>query len=503
MSDNLPVIFASFGAVFIVSKLWRAHMEMRKLDRIPTVGSNGFWDSFWSGIRYIKHAREVIQEGYDKYYGRAFKVRMPDRWEVVATGPILLNDIKKAPDDVISLDEATSDLLQLDYTVGSAVRTNLYHVNVVKGPLTRNISTRFSDIRDEIISAFGDEVPVSDDWIAIPAVETIMKIVCRTSNRLFVGLPLCRDPDWLDLNMQYTIKVFGSASIINIFPSVLKPIVGTVLSPKANAMRRARRHVGCVVQERMDKEEKYGKDWVDKPNDLISWLIDENPGGEYRTVDDILTRLLFVNMGAIHTTSMTFSQTLYWLAIQPKSVIDELRNEIESVTENHGWNKASMSYLRKVDSFMKEVARFTGLGEVVSERKVLKDLILSDGTCVPAGSVISIPVNAMHHDERHYENPNEFKPFRFSEMRDSEEGGSIKHQMITPNQDYVFFGTGRHACPGRFFAVNELKTLFAHTLLTYDIQLEGESKVIPEPTAFVNALLPNQTAKVLFRKRRV
>ncbi|KAK7446290.1 hypothetical protein VKT23_014496 [Stygiomarasmius scandens] len=107
----------------------------------------------------------------------------------------------------------------------------------------------------------------------------------------------------------------------------------------------------------------------------------------------------------------------------------------------------------------------------------------------------------MHHDERHYENPDEFQPFRFSEMRGSEEGASIKHQMITPNKDYFFFGTGRHACPGRFFAVNELKTLVAHTLLTYDVKLENDRKVIPDPILFVNAVLPNQNAKVMFRKR--
>ncbi|THU87417.1 cytochrome P450 [Dendrothele bispora CBS 962.96] len=505
MSDSstlLPVL-ASLCALFVVSRLWNVRMEMAKLDAIPTVGSNGFWSSLWAGIYYIKHAREVVQEGYDKYYGRAFKVRLPDRWTVVATGPTMINDIKKAPDDMLSFDEAVNESLQIDYTIGKAHRMHLYHVNVVRNNLTRNIATRFSDVRDEIMVSFAEQIPVTEDWVSMPALNTIMNIVCRTTNRLFVGLPLCREPDWIDLNIQFTIKVFTSASIINLFPSVLKPIIGTLLSPRARATRRARRHIGHVIQQRMDQEDQYGKDWADKPNDLISWLLDENPGGEYRTVDDLLMRLLNINMAAIHTTSMSFSQVLYWLAVQPDHVIKELREEIESVTEEYGWwNKISMGYLRKVDSFMKEVARYTGIGEVSSDRKVLKDFTFTDGTRVPAGSIITIPAFAMHHDERHYDDPDQFKPFRFSEMRDSE-GGSIKHQMITPNQDYFFFGTGRHACPGRFFAVNELKTLVAHTLLTYDVKLEGDSKVIPDPVLFVNAVLPNQEAKVMFRKRRV
>ncbi|THU78323.1 cytochrome P450 [Dendrothele bispora CBS 962.96] len=447
MSDSstlLPVL-VSLCALFVASKLWNAHTEMAKLDAIPTVGANGFWSSLWAGIYYVKHAREVMKEGYDNYYGRAFKVRIPDRWTVVATGPTMINDIKKAPDDVLSFAEAVKETLQVDYTIGKAQRMHLYHVNVVRNSLTRNIATRFSDVRDEIITSFADQIPVTEDWVSMPALNTIMKVVCRTTNRLFVGLPLCREPDWIDLNIQFTVKVFGSASIINLFPSVLKPIVGTLLSPRAQATRRARRHIGHVIQERMDQEDQYGKHWAGKPNDLISWLLDENPGGEYRTVNDLLMRLLNINMAAIHTTSMSFSQVLYWLAVQPDHVIKELREEIESVTKEHGWNKISMGYLRKVDSFMKEVARYTGIGDVVADRKVLKDFTFTDGTRIPAGSIITIPAFAMHHDERHYEDPDQFKPFRFSEMRDSEEGGSIKHQMITPNQDYFFFGTGRHA----------------------------------------------------------
>jgi len=38
---------------------------------------------------------------------------------------------------------------------------NNYHMDVVRTTLTRNIAVRFSDIRDEIITAFSEEIPVS------------------------------------------------------------------------------------------------------------------------------------------------------------------------------------------------------------------------------------------------------------------------------------------------------------------------------------------------------
>jgi hypothetical protein len=54
----------------------------------------------------------------------------------------------------------------------------------------------------------------------------MMKVVSRASNRLFVGLPLCRDEDWINLTTNFTINVVISANIINLFPNFLK---GSVL----------------------------------------------------------------------------------------------------------------------------------------------------------------------------------------------------------------------------------------------------------------------------------
>jgi hypothetical protein len=54
--------------------------------------------------------------------------------------------------------------------------------------------------------------------------------------------------------------------------------------------------------------------------------------------------------------------------------------------------------------------------------------------------------------------------------------------------------------PGRFFAVNELKAMLVHVLLTYDVKLETEG-VRPADRWSVLAVTPNPTAMVMFRKR--
>ena len=67
----------------------------------------------------------------------------------------------------------------------------------------------------------------------------IMKVVCRASNRVFVGLPLCkcslyhfeyyvlsfagRNTDFVDINVQYTLDVVKTAFILRMVPDFLKP----------------------------------------------------------------------------------------------------------------------------------------------------------------------------------------------------------------------------------------------------------------------------------------
>lgn len=77
------------------------------------------------------------------------------------------------------------------------------------------------------------------------------------------------------------------------------------------------------------------------------------------------------------------------------------------------------------------------------ERKVLKEFTFSDGLTLPVGSFIAAAAYEMHHDERFYSNPDEFQPFRFSDLRERE-GENVKYQLIATGSEYLTFGHGRH-----------------------------------------------------------
>ena len=77
-------------------------------------------------------------------------------------------------------------------------------------------------------------------------------------------------------------------------------------------------------------------------------------------------------------------------------------------------------------------------------RKAKQDFTLSDGTFIPAGTLVAGASTATHRDARNYDNPEVFDPLRFADMR-SEEGASIKHQFVSTSPEYVPFGHGKHA----------------------------------------------------------
>ena len=59
---------------------------------------------------------------------------------------------------------------------------------------------------------------------------------------------------------------------------------------------------------------------------------------------------------------------------------------------------------------------------------------------------------------------------------------------------------GKHACPGRFFAVNESKVLLVYTLTHYDVKLpEGASA--PQMRWYSGKSMPDMQAEIEWKYR--
>lgn len=110
-------------------------------------------------------------------------------------------------------------------------------------------------------------------------------------------------------------------------------------------------------------------------------------------------------------------------------------------------------------------------------RRVKADITLSDGTKLPVGSSIQVPSSEPKLNASYYSEPHRFNPYRFHDIRAGKVQDPVnlknkeQYQFISVNKENTSFGYGRHACPGRFFAANEIKLILARILLDYDIKM--------------------------------
>ncbi|KAF8489265.1 cytochrome P450 [Russula emetica] len=198
--------------------------------------------------------------------------------------------------------------------------------------------------------------------------------------------------------------------------------------------------------------------------------------------------------------SLTFVQVLYRLLSNPE-YIEPLRQEVDAVIREEGWTKAGMDKMYKIDSLLRETQRFDGFSSISMIRLAMHPFTFSNGVTIPAGTLISVPASATHRDERIFPNLDKFDGFRFVKLHESEGDTTMsKYQAVSASNEYLPYGLGRHACPGRFFAVNEIKALLAHIVTTYDIKFE-EGKGAP-PEFSIAELRYTGDANVMFRARQ-
>lgn len=122
------------------------------------------------------------------------------------------------------------------------------------------------------------------------------------------------------------------------------------------------------------------------------------------------------------------------------------------------------------------------------QRKVLKPFALSNGQVVPAGVIIECANKAICDDPAIYDRPEIFDALRFYKMRKTKDTmsenkksnfmlGASESQFVSTGPLSLWWGYGKHACPGRFFASSMIKMVTAKTLMQYELGLpDGVTK---------------------------
>ncbi|GJC98975.1 cytochrome P450 [Colletotrichum higginsianum] len=350
-------------------------------------------------------------------------------------------------------------------------------------------------VQQEIRDAFCDVFPTCVDWTPIPVVDSLTRIVARVSSCMFGGTELSRNKEWVESSISFAIDGFIAAQKLKGYPEFLKPIVARFI-PEIQKIAGHYAAAEAAAIPLLEARRRTGE----AAADLLFWM-EKQAINEEHDLKFLASILLKVSFAAIHTSAAAPAQLVYDLCERPE-YIEPLREEIRSVADCDGFiDKSGFLGMTKMDSFMKESQRFNPLLLITFERVVHRPFTLSSGFTIPAHTTIGIPTQAITMDKLLYPSPETFDPFRFSKLRKEQPEMDGRAQYVSSNSSSLSFGYGRHACPGRFFAAQEIKAIMAFLLQNFDMRFaSGQSR--PKSIRVETQFLPDPMATVEFRRRQ-
>jgi cytochrome P450 len=217
-----------------------------------------------------------------------------------------------------------------------------------------------------------------------------------------------------------------------------------------------------IVQERRNRPQDDG--------DLLSMLMqarDEsgNPMSGQQLRDEAVTLLL----AGHETTALALSWTWYLLAKHPE-IQAGLAAEVAKVVGTGNATAEDLPRLRFTEKVVTEAMRLYPPAWAMG-REAVNDCEIG-GYPVPAGTTVSMSQWVLHRDPRYFENPEAFRPERWSD--------EFTRQL--PRFAYFPFGGGPRICIGNRFAIMEAVLVIATIVQRFRLEARDNRPVIPFPS---------------------
>ncbi|KAK7746484.1 hypothetical protein SLS53_002443 [Cytospora paraplurivora] len=251
--------------------------------------------------------------------------------------------------------------------------------------------------------------------------------------------------------------------------------------------------------------------------DAIQWAIElAHEGSDPREWDPRrLTLNTLQNLWAGSAgPAVSVTQMLFQVLAMPE-YLEPLGAEAHQAISTYGWTDKALNNMPLLDSFIREVNRVYPLGSITAARTVMDDhgFTFHDGLTLPQGTRIAFAIGAIQKDDQYIPRAADFDGFRFARKHvkderieetgahDASNAKRYLHAASTVTEGNLVFGYGKHACPGRFYAIRKTKIIFCKIALRYDLKWTkqpdgGRPKEFPVEGQFA----PNLQQEISFRE---
>lgn len=258
-----------------------------------------------------------------------------------------------------------------------------------------------------------------ENWTELSVDEAVRTIVCAASSRFTVGLPLCRNEDYLKRTLAIIAGVMVTAIVGNLTPSILRPITARLASiPTWRNLAKIKAHLEPHYQERLAA---MSKDADEQPQDQLQVMIrfaGKKRPEELHDTGIITTRLAATNFVSMHQTAGTAVQMILNIIDSDAEfgTVEKLREEAAQALATGPWTKEKLINLHGHDSVAHESMRVTfPFGNRGLLRMVMKDGIVTDNSVpLKKGTIMSWFASQAQMDPDKFQDATKFNPWRFS-----------------------------------------------------------------------------------------
>ncbi|KAI9309163.1 cytochrome P450 [Cunninghamella echinulata] len=310
----------------------------------------------------------------------------------------------------------------------------------------------------------------------------IQHMVAKASATVFVGPELAKNEKLVD-SFKNMVSEVGSELVprplMALFPS-LNYIRMWYIGKTSPKVKKHRKQLADALKPEIDRRLKAmalnDSNW-ERPDDILQNIIESKQRPKRMTIHvftlEVLTQFIFT---ALHTTAENGTIAFYRILSKP-GLMDELYEEQKQVLEKQGYDKdcgpevftrSTFNKFVKLDSAIREAFRIKNVYIDLGHKNISKEnVVLSGGAVVKPGELVHPNIYANHTDPRYQDDPNnlyEYNPYRYL---------GVDKSVIKTGVDYLFFGSGPHSCPGRFFASLEIKIMISFIIRYYQLTPQG------------------------------
>ncbi|KAG0211435.1 hypothetical protein BGX28_007927 [Mortierella sp. GBA30] len=506
----LPIGIGLASAAFLTLKL--ANHGFAAYDSIPTVsirpGDKAHDEEFYENP-------DLFLTKCEEQYGSMFNLHIYNQFLTVISGAHIREIFKTeslnfgdAADDVSGIHSFTMSITKAKRTFDDPLIHEIIRDNISPNLpwFTPRIVEQFQSILDTKLGHSQERNLVENPLLVI------REMVASAMVTVFMGLEVAKNPSVIDSFIQCSYDLAGLTrgnprkSRWRAFRNRTKY---GLLNPLQKHIQVLAAAASPVIQERRKQEAEAVEKGVeyDRPLDILQKMLDSFDKYKLVDIEDVCGNLLLIVLVSVLTTSDASTYLCYYLASFPEygeTLYNEQREvlgqiakeregqrqrklqsgEVDSARDFEGTDldpkndqdlsAAAVKRMVHLDSYVREMFRFR------SQRLSLphlarEDVVLSNGVVIRKGMKIILNMRSLHQDyDLQGEDPTEFRPWRFV-------GKSKAATKVAT--DFLVFGMGKHACPGRFLAIQEIKTICALIVSRYS-KLE-----LQDPTKKMKALL--------------